>query len=109
MFSMTTMASSTTKPVDIANAIRDKLSTLYPSKYITPKVPNSDSGKEMIGMIVDQTFRRNTKTTRTTSATEIRIVYSMSAMDARIVVVRSTMTDSLIDGGIEARSSGSRS
>src|SRR5215510_1975228 len=103
------MASSTTNPVEIAKAISDRLSTLYPSKYITPKVPSSESGTEMLGMMVDQRFRRNTNTTRITRAIDIRIVYSISAIDARIVVVRSMMTERLIVGGMEDRSKGSRS
>src|SRR5262245_338895 len=109
MFSITTMASSTTNPVEIARAINDRLSTLYPRRYITPNVPNSERGTEILGMIVAQTFLRKTNTTRITRPTEIRIVYSISAIDARIVVVRSTMTDKLIVGGIEDLSKGSRS
>src|SRR5207244_5192087 len=107
MFSITTMASSTTNPVEMASAMSERLSTLYPSRYITPNVPSSESGTEILGMIVAQTFRRKTKTTRITRPMEIRIVYSMSAMDARIVVVRSTITDRLIDGGIDAFNKGS--
>src|SRR5207244_9974190 len=109
MFSMTTIAAATTKPVETASAIRERLSTLYPSRYITAKVSSSESGTEMLGMIVAQTFRRNTNTTRITRPMEIRIVYSMSLMDARIVVVRSMITERLIDGGMDARNKGSRS
>src|ERR1051326_7085428 len=100
------MASSTTKPVEIASAISDRLSTLYPSRYIIPNVPSSESGTEMLGMIVAHTFRRKTNTTRMTNPIEIRMVYSMSAIDARMVVVRSTRTDSLIEGGIDTFSCG---
>ena len=57
----------------------------------------------MLGMIVAEIFRRKTNTTRITRSIEIRIVYSMSAIDARIVVVRSTMTERLMEGGIDAR------
>ncbi len=52
MFSIITMASSTTKPVEIVSAIRDRLSSEYPSRYITPKVPTMDSGTAMLGMTV---------------------------------------------------------
>src|SRR6185295_11712166 len=103
MFSITTIASSTTNPVEIARAMRERLSTLYPSMYITPNVPSSERGTEMLGMMVAHAFRRKTNTTRITSAIEIRIVYTMSAIDARMVVVRSMMTESLIVGGIDAR------
>src|SRR5215468_8979581 len=109
MFSMTTIASSTTNPVEIASAIKERLSTLYPSTYMTPNVPSSESGTEMLGMIVAHTFLRKMKTTMMTRAMDSRIVYSISAIEARIVVVRSTLTERLIDGGIDARRKGSRS
>src|SRR3954471_7311953 len=102
MFSMTTMASSTTNPVEIANAMSERLSTLYPSRYITPNVPSRDRGTEMLGIIVAQRFRRNRNTTRITNPIEIRMVYSMSEIDARIVAVRSIMTARFTDGGIDA-------
>ena len=66
MFSIMTMASSTTKPVEIVSAIRVRLFRLYPSMYITPNVPTSDSGTAMLGMIVAETFLRNRKMTMTT-------------------------------------------
>jgi hypothetical protein len=43
MFSIITMASSTTNPVPIVKAISDRLSRLNPEKYITPKLVISDS------------------------------------------------------------------
>ena len=60
MFSMTTMASSTTKPDEIVNAISDKLSRLKFSKYIAPKVPIKDTGTERLGISVARALRRNT-------------------------------------------------
>ena len=44
MFSIITIASSTTKPVAIVSAIRLRLLIEKPAKYMTPKVPMSDSG-----------------------------------------------------------------
>ena len=44
MFSITTMASSTTKPVEIVSAISERLSMLKPNRYITAKVPISEDG-----------------------------------------------------------------
>src|SRR6185295_9223281 len=41
VFSRTTMASSTTKPVATVIAIRLRLFSEKPSRYITPKVPSS--------------------------------------------------------------------
>src|ERR1051326_6103747 len=109
MFSITTMASSTTNPVEMASAMSERLSTLYPSRYITANVPSNDKGTEILGMTVAHKFLKKMKTTRMTSPMEIRIVYSMSSIEARTVVVRSVITDSWIDGGIEARICGSSS
>ena len=44
------MASSTTKPVAMVSAMRDRLSRLNPSRYMTPKVPTRDSGTDTLGM-----------------------------------------------------------
>ena len=52
MFSTITIASSTTKPVEMVSAISDRLSRLYPSRYIAPNVPTSDSGTATLGMMV---------------------------------------------------------
>ena len=43
-FSSTTIASSTTKPVATVSAISDRLFRLKPHRYMTPKVPISDTG-----------------------------------------------------------------
>ena len=45
MFSIITMASSTTKPVPMVSAISDRLSSEKPQNHITPKVAMSESGK----------------------------------------------------------------
>jgi hypothetical protein len=52
MFSSTTMASSTTKPVAMVSAISDRLSRLKPARYMTAKVPASDTGTATLGMSV---------------------------------------------------------
>ena len=69
MFSIITMASSTTNPVEIVSAISERLSRLKPTSFITPKVPMTASGSATLGMTVAQNFRRKTKITITTSAT----------------------------------------
>ena len=89
IFSSTTIASSTTKPVETASAISDKLSRLYPHTHITANVPINDRGTAMLGIMVARTVRRNANTTRITRTTEISSVISMSCTEARIVVVRS--------------------
>src|ERR1035441_3653519 len=103
MFSITTMASSTTKPVEMVKAISDKLSMLNPSRYITPKVPTSESGTATDGMMVAQTSRRKRKTTSTTSTTLIMSDISTSWTLERMVVVRSTATSILMVGGMADR------
>src|SRR5215469_17762985 len=87
IFSSTTIASSTTNPVEIASAINDRLSRLYPSRYITPNVPTSESGTAMLGMMVARTVRRNTNTTMITRKIEISSVLSMSLTEARTETV----------------------
>ena len=68
MFSIITMASSTTKPVPMVSAISDRLSSEKPQNHITPKVAISDSGSATPAMMVARMVRRNTSTTMMTSA-----------------------------------------
>src|ERR1035441_7227024 len=70
MFSITTMASSTTKPVEIVNAINERLSMLKPNRYMTAKVAISDAGTATVGISVARQLRRKMKTTRITRTTE---------------------------------------
>src|SRR5579871_506513 len=102
MFSITTMASSTTKPVEMVSAMRERLSRLYPHKYITAKVPTSDTGTATLGMTVARTLRRKMKTTRTTRITEMIKERSTSFRLARMVVVRSNTLVISIPDAIEA-------
>src|ERR1700746_1598368 len=106
MFSSTTIASSTTNPVEIASAIRDRLSRLSPSRYITPNVPIRESGTAILGMMVARSVRKKANTTRMTRTTEIAKVISISRSEARTVVVRSDTTAILIDGEIDDSSCG---
>ncbi len=68
MFSIITMASSTTNPVEIVSAINVRLFKLKSSMYITANVPISDSGTATLGIIVAESVRRNRKITSTTRA-----------------------------------------
>ena len=87
MFSITTMASSTTKPVEMVRAMRDKLSKLKPARYITPKVPIKETGTTTLGMNVARRLRKNANTTRTTRKMAITRVTSTSRTEARMVTV----------------------
>src|SRR6202171_1754233 len=99
MFSIITIASSTTNPVEIVSAISERLSRLKPNRYIATKVPTSDKGTDRLGMMVAGRVRRNKKITRTTSATASASSNSTSATDARMVVVRSLSTSTLTAAG----------
>src|SRR5436189_246391 len=71
-----------------------------------PKVPISESGTTTPGIAVAQTFRRKKKTTSTTRAMAISSVISTSAIAARMVVLRSIITERSIAPGIDSRSPG---
>jgi hypothetical protein len=106
-FSRTTIASSTTKPVAIVSAIRERLLRLKPHRYMMPKVAIRETGTATLGMSVARQLRRKMNTTSTTRQTATISVRSTSRNDARIVVVRSITTSTLMALGIEARICGS--
>ena len=106
MFSITTMASSTTKPVAMVRAISERLLRLKPNRYMAPSVPTSDSGTERLGIRVARVLRRNTKITSTTRMTARVSSYSTSSTEARIVTVRSVRMFRSIAAGSEACSCG---
>ena len=108
VFSSTTIASSTTKPVATVSAIRLRLFRLKPSKYMTENVPSSDTTVAAAGMKVARALRKKALTTSTTSAMEIKSVISTSLSDARMEFVLSDATDSFTSGGNCACSSGSK-
>ena len=63
MFSIITIASSTTKPLAMVSDIRERLSREKPNRYIPASVPTSDRGTERLGMMVAGRLRRKTKIT----------------------------------------------
>ena len=107
MFSIITMASSTTKPVATVSAISDRLLRLKPARYITAKVPTSDSGTDRLGMRVARTLRRKRKMTSTTRPTASASSICTSRTEARMVVVRSLSTTTSTAAGRPLRSCGS--
>ncbi len=107
MFSIMTIASSTTKPVAIVSAISDRLLRLNPARYMNARVPTSDSGTDRLGIRVADGLRRNRKMTRTTSTTARPSSNSTSATEARIVLVRSVSTATSTAAGSAARRLGS--
>ena len=107
MFSIITIASSTTKPTEMVSAIREKLSIVNPSAHIPARVPQIDSGTVTAAARVGTSRRMNTSTTSSTSTIVTARVYCTSATLARIVSVRSVTTCRSIPGGIQALSCGS--
>ena len=107
MFSIITIASSTTKPVPMVSAISERLSSEKPANHITRNVAISDSGSATPAMIVARMVRRKMNTTSTTSPTASTSVNCTSRIEARIVSVRSCTTASLAPTGRMRRSRGS--
>ena len=66
-----------------------------------------ETGTETAGITVAQTLRRNRKITPTTSAMVSIRVNCTSVTEARMLIVRSEITEILMAGGIEASSCGS--
>ena len=105
---MTTIASSTTKPVAMVSAISDRLSRLKPSWYMIASAPTSDSGTARLGMMVAGTLRRKRKITSTTRPTASVSSNSTSLTEARMVTVRSVSGVIATACGSVAVSDGSR-
>ena len=106
MFSITTIASSTTNPLAIASASATGCPGEYPNKYITAQVPIRETGTATAGMDVARPFRKKRNTTRMTSNTEISRVRSMSETEARMVSVRSRIVIRCSPRGMVACSAG---
>ncbi len=107
MFSSTTIASSTTKPVATISAISERLSSEKPSRYIAPKVPMIEIGTATLGIKVARQLRRNRNTTITTRPTAISRVCSVSVSEARMVRERSSTGATSTSAGMPAVSCGS--
>src|SRR5579885_1834619 len=99
MFSIMTVASSTTQRVELVRALSERLTGTNPKRYMAAKVPTIDKGTERLGMMVAGKVRKKRKMTATTSATASTSSSSTSATEARIVVVRSLITLTSIAGG----------
>jgi hypothetical protein len=99
MFSIITIASSTTKPVEMVRAISVRLFRLNPIRYMSPNVPTRESGTAAAGMTVADRVRRKRKITRITRATANINSNCTSRTDALIEVVRSVSTVTCTDDG----------
>ncbi len=74
MFSSTTMASSTTRPMASTRASRVKVFTVKPAAAMMAKAPIRLTGIVTSGMMEARRVRRNTNTTRATSTTASAMV-----------------------------------
>ena len=83
MFSMTTMASSTTIPVASTMPNRVRVLIEKPNSFTKAKVPMSETGMVMAGMSVLRQFWRKRNITSTTSTMASPRVTSTSLMDSR--------------------------
>ncbi len=81
MFSSTTIASSTTRP--IASTIASSVSVLIvnPNTYISANEPTSDTGIVTSGISVARRLRRKKKITSTTSTTASAIVVNTESIE----------------------------
>ena len=107
MFSSTTIASSTTRPVATMSAMSDRLLRENPHRYMTAKLPTSAMGTAATGMAAARTLARNSSTTRITSATAISRVRSASCSVARMLGDRSLAMLRSTSAGRNARRAGS--
>ena len=108
MFSMTTIASSTTRPV--ASVMPNSVSVLIekPNSLTNAKVPMSETGIVMAGMSVVRQFCRKRNITRTTSTMASASVLSTSRIDSR-TTVGGVEGDLVLQAGREAAPSRSSS
>jgi hypothetical protein len=106
MCSIMTMASSTTKPTEIASAISDRLSIENPASHIPAQVPASASGTDTPAAMVGVIRRRNTNTTNITSTAVASNVSCISSTLARMVPVRSVRMEISTPAGIHCLRSG---
>src|SRR5262249_1344917 len=88
-FSTTTIASSTTMPTANTSPNRARLLTDMPAAARIVKVPISETGIAMTGMIVARQFCRKMKTTPTTSRIATNMVTMTSLTDFEMKTVGS--------------------
>jgi hypothetical protein len=91
-----------------SSAINDRLSKLNPMSFITPKVPMTASGNATLGITVGPQFAQEHKDDHNDQATVNSRVNCTSRTEARMVAVRSLKIATFTEGGMEARSLGSK-
>ena len=84
VFSKTTIASSTRKPMERVRLIRERLSRLNPANNMTRKVPKSVTGRTLAGTMVSDTRPRKRKMIMTTRKRAMTMVVCTSLIDSWI-------------------------
>ena len=99
MFSITTIASSTTRPVAsvMPNSVRVLIEK--PNSLTNAKVPISETGMVIAGISVVRQFCRNRNMTTTTSATASSRVVTTSRIDSETTRVVSYASSTFRPGG----------
>ncbi len=100
------MASSTTKPVEIVSAHERQVVQAVAEQIHHAEGADQRQRNRNAGKIVAATVRKKRKITSTTKATVSINSNCTSSTEARMVVVRSVSTETLIDDGSEALSCG---
>jgi len=88
-FSTTTMASSTTMPMDSTRPNSDSVFSEKPKRCISAKVPTSDTGTATSGMMDARQVCRNSTTTTTTRTMASSSVMATDCSEARTNTVGS--------------------
>ena len=97
MFSMTTMASSTTRPVATTSASSVMTLIEKPTAQMAASVPMSDTGMEIAGAMVARNERRKARMMRMTMTLASRRLMITSRTDSRM-----NMASSRRDGDVDA-------
>ncbi len=99
MFSITTIASSTTVPVASTMPKSVKVLIENPNNFTNAKVPMSDTGMVRAGIRVLRQFCRNRNNTSTTSTMASASVFSTSTIDSRTTPTLSNASRASRPGG----------
>ena len=98
-FSMTTMASSTTRPMASTMAKSVRVLMVKSKRTKAPKVAMRDTGTANMGMIVARQLWRNRKTMSMTKSSASTKVCTTSSKEARMYSVLSTISMYFMSGG----------
>ncbi len=103
IFSVTTMASSTTNPTDKTTANIDNTLMENPARYITKNMPISEIGITNAGISVTRQFRKKKNMMATTRIKAITTVDSTSRIEALMNLVLSNATSMVTSSGRSLR------